>query len=107
MRDSLIEYIDYYKEGDRVVFTALFHAQRGYCCANKCRHCPYIPKHIKYSTEMNLNELENLKKQADALELNENGLPETDKMNEAIKIFEQLNVLLKDLEANDQETEQE
>lgn len=56
---------------------------------------------------MNLNELENLKKQADALELNENGLSETDKMNEAIKIFEQLNVLLKDLEVNNQETEQE
>jgi hypothetical protein len=104
---NLKEYIDYYKEGDRVVFTALFHSKRGYCCANKCRHCPYIPKHIKYSTEMNLNELENLKKQADALELNENGLSETDKMNEAIKIFEQLNVLLKDLEVNNQETEQE
>jgi hypothetical protein len=56
---------------------------------------------------MDLNELENLKKQAEALELNENGLSEAEKMNEALKIFEQLNVLLKDLEANDQETEQE
>jgi DNA replicative helicase MCM subunit Mcm2 (Cdc46/Mcm family) len=107
MRDSLIEYIDYYKEGDRVVFTALFHSKRGFCCGNLCRHCPYKPKHIKYNTEMDLNELENLKKQAEALELNENGLSEAEKMNEALKIFEQLNVLLKDLEANDQETEQE
>lgn len=56
---------------------------------------------------MDLNKLENLKKQAEALELNESGLSETDKMNEAIKIFEQLNVLLKDLEANDKEIEQE
>ena len=107
MRDSLIEYIDYYKEEDRVVFTALFHSKRGFCCGNSCRYCPYKPKHIKYSTEMDLNELENLKKQAEALELNENGLSEAEKMNEALKIFEQLNVLLKDLEANDQETEQE
>jgi DNA replicative helicase MCM subunit Mcm2 (Cdc46/Mcm family) len=104
---NLIEYIDYYKEGDRVVFTALFHSKRGFCCGNSCRHCPYKPKHIKYSTEMDLNELENLKKQAEALELNENGLSEAEKMNEALKIFEQLNVLLKDLEINDQETEQE
>jgi hypothetical protein len=107
MRDSLIEYIDYYKEGDRVVFTALFHSKRGFCCGNSCRHCPYKPKHIKYSTEMDLNELENLKKQAEALELNENGLSEAEKMNEALKLIEKLNVLLKDLEINDQETEQE
>lgn len=30
--NSLKEYIDYYKEGDRVVFTALFHSKRGFCC---------------------------------------------------------------------------
>lgn len=23
------------------VFTALAHADRGYCCGNGCRHCPY------------------------------------------------------------------
>ena len=90
-----------------MVFTALFHSKRGFCCGNSCRHCPYKPKHIKYSIEMDLNELENLKKQAEALELNENGLSEAEKMNEALKIFKQLNVLLKDLEVNDQETEQE
>lgn len=99
--------VDYYKEGDRVVFTALFHSKRGHCCGNSCRHCPYLPKHIKYSTEMDLKALEQLKKQAEVLESNENKLSETDKMNEAIKIFDQLNVLLKDLEVNDKETEQE
>ena len=99
--------VDYYKEGDRVVFTALFHSKRGHCCGNSCRHCPYLPKHIKYRTEMDLKALEQLKKQAEVLESNENKLSETDKMNEAIKIFDQLNVLLKDLEVNDKETEQE
>ena len=24
------------------VFTALAHANRGYCCGNGCRHCPYV-----------------------------------------------------------------
>jgi hypothetical protein len=103
----VIEYIDYYKEGDRAVFTALFHSKRGFCCGNLCRHCPYKPKHIKYSTKMDLVALKNLKKQAEILELNENGLSHTEKMSEALKIFEQLNVLLNDFETNNQETEQE
>lgn len=39
--------IHYYLEGDRVVFTALFHIQRGICCGTGCRHCPYNPKFRK------------------------------------------------------------
>ena len=39
--------IHYYMDGERVVFTALFHIQRGQCCGNGCRHCPYDPKHKK------------------------------------------------------------
>lgn len=23
------------------VFTAAYHLERGYCCANGCRHCPF------------------------------------------------------------------
>ena len=34
-------------DGERVVFTALFHIQRGRCCGSGCRHCPYEPKHKK------------------------------------------------------------
>nr|WP_293835540.1 DUF5522 domain-containing protein [uncultured Arsenicibacter sp.] len=36
---------DYYltKEGF-VVFTAVYHLKRGYCCKNQCRHCPYTTK---------------------------------------------------------------
>lgn len=34
--------IDYYinKEGD-FVFTEAYHLKRGYCCKNKCLHCPW------------------------------------------------------------------
>mgnify|MGYP003351914309 FL=1 len=39
--------IHYYIEGERVIFTPLFHLQRGSCCGNGCRHCPYTPKHKK------------------------------------------------------------
>jgi len=24
------------------VFTAAFHAERGYCCDSGCRHCPFV-----------------------------------------------------------------
>ena len=44
---SYKENIHYYKDGDRVVFTALFHIQRGSCCGNGCKHCPYNPKYQK------------------------------------------------------------
>ena len=33
----------YYLEGGRVVFTALYHLERGCCCGSKCRHCPFDP----------------------------------------------------------------
>ena len=38
---SLVEGEDYYTEGAAIVFTARYHLRRGYCCENRCRHCPY------------------------------------------------------------------
>lgn len=46
MTDSnsrLIEGRDYYWEGAVIVFTARYLLDRGYCCENGCRHCPYRP----------------------------------------------------------------
>jgi hypothetical protein len=37
----------YYLENGQIVFTELYHKQRGYCCGNICKHCPYTPKHKK------------------------------------------------------------
>ncbi len=31
----------YVDENGNTVFTAQFHLKRGYCCKNKCRHCPW------------------------------------------------------------------
>jgi hypothetical protein len=45
--NSLKAGIQYYIEGDKIIFTEKFHLERGYCCGNKCRHCPYIPPHKK------------------------------------------------------------
>jgi len=32
---------DYYFDGPNLVFTAVFHRKRGYCCGSGCRHCPF------------------------------------------------------------------
>lgn len=32
---------DAYWENGRLVFTEVFLRKRGYCCGNRCRHCPY------------------------------------------------------------------
>jgi hypothetical protein len=42
----------YYLESGRVVFTALFHLERGSCCGNNCRHCPYDPEWTKGTTNI-------------------------------------------------------
>ena len=46
-KKDFIQGIHYYLEGERVIFTSLFHFQRGQCCGNGCRHCPYTKPHKK------------------------------------------------------------
>jgi hypothetical protein len=31
----------YYNEEGLVVLTAVYHLEKGYCCGNGCKHCPY------------------------------------------------------------------
>jgi hypothetical protein len=49
-KEGFIENVHYYMEGERVVFTSLFHLERGSCCGNFCRECPYEPRHKKGNT---------------------------------------------------------
>lgn len=44
MRKKLVENIDFYIENGKYVFTAKFLKDRGHCCKNYCRHCPYKTK---------------------------------------------------------------
>ena len=43
---KLIEGIDYYQEGPYMVLTEWHHLKRGYCCGNRCRHCPYNHENV-------------------------------------------------------------
>ena len=38
---KLLEGVDFYFENGLMVLTAKFLLDRGYCCQNNCRHCPY------------------------------------------------------------------
>jgi uncharacterized protein DUF5522 len=42
--NEFVEGEDFYREGDFIVFTRLYHLKRGYCCGSRCRHCPYDPR---------------------------------------------------------------
>jgi hypothetical protein len=39
---NLTEDLHYYwNEDGLIVLTAQYHLEKGYCCGNGCRHCPY------------------------------------------------------------------
>ena len=46
---------DFYYENGKKVMTERYHLKRGYCCGSGCRHCPYVPKGQKGSTEIEKN----------------------------------------------------
>ena len=58
MKHEFIRDIHYYMDDTRVVFTALYHIQRGECCGNKCLHCPFEPQYEKGSTTIQKEFLE-------------------------------------------------
>lgn len=39
--ETFVEGKDFYFENGLMVLTARFLTNRGYCCHNDCRHCPY------------------------------------------------------------------
>jgi hypothetical protein len=54
-KEGFIKDVHFYMEGERVIFTSLFHIERGSCCGNGCRHCPYDPKHKKGTVRVGTN----------------------------------------------------
>jgi hypothetical protein len=39
---QLIEGVHFYYDNNGLtVFTHLYHLEKGYCCGNGCRHCPF------------------------------------------------------------------
>ncbi|MET0393051.1 MAG: DUF5522 domain-containing protein [Chitinophagaceae bacterium] len=47
MAQEMIEGIHYYVNEDGwVVLTATYLLERGYCCGNGCKHCPYAYENV-------------------------------------------------------------
>ena len=52
MKQEFIKDVHYYLDGDKVVFTEAYFLQRGTCCGNKCRHCPFTKPAVKGNKEL-------------------------------------------------------
>lgn len=47
MKSPLVEGEDFYfNEQGYMVLTEKFHLERGHCCGNGCKHCPYDYKNV-------------------------------------------------------------
>ncbi len=44
----------YYNEYGYVVFTEKYHLQKGNCCGNGCKHCPYEFKNVPAEKRLEL-----------------------------------------------------
>lgn len=42
----------YYDENGKTIFTEHYLTKRGSCCGSGCKHCPYVQKHEKDSTNL-------------------------------------------------------
>lgn len=48
MKKQLFEGVDfYYNEEGFIVLTEKYHLEKGVCCGNGCRHCPYDYVHVE------------------------------------------------------------
>ena len=53
---ELIERIHYYiSEEGYIVFTEQYHLEKGFCCGNGCRHCPYRYENVPEPRRTELN----------------------------------------------------
>jgi hypothetical protein len=55
MKNELVEGTDYYiNESGFIVLTEKYHLERGYCCGNGCRHCPFDYVNVPEPTRSSL-----------------------------------------------------
>jgi len=47
---GFVKGLDFYVEDGKYVFTEYYLKNRGYCCQNGCRHCPYGFKNENHVT---------------------------------------------------------
>jgi hypothetical protein len=68
VKKNLTEGIDfYYNEQGYIVLTEAYHLERGNCCGNGCRHCPYeyinVPDPLRSTLLLNRKHVSGKEKQ--------------------------------------------
>lgn len=58
---------DWYMEFGYVVFTEKYLKNRGYCCNNECRHCPYKKNNMIIYENISISELISIKQELNDL----------------------------------------
>lgn len=63
MSNNLVEGEDYYfNEDGYIVLTEKYHLQKGFCCGNGCKHCPYSYETVPEPKRSELLSLKNHEK---------------------------------------------
>lgn len=63
MNSNLVEGEDYYFNADGyIVLTEKYHLNKGYCCGNGCKHCPYHYEAVPEPKRSNLLSLKDHEK---------------------------------------------
>ncbi len=57
MNKQLVEGLDfYYNEQGYIVLTEKYHLEKGFCCGNGCKHCPYQYENVPEPRRSELSE---------------------------------------------------
>ena len=63
MNNNLVEGEDYYfNEDGYIVLTEKYHLNKGFCCGNGCKHCPYNYEAVSEPKRSNLLSLKDHEK---------------------------------------------
>jgi hypothetical protein len=63
MNNNLVDGEDYYfNEDGYIVLTEKYHLNKGFCCGNGCKHCPYNYEAVPEPKRSNLLSLKNNEK---------------------------------------------
>lgn len=63
MNNNLVEGEDYYfNEDGYIVLTEKYHLNKGFCCGNGCKHCPYNYEAVPEPKRSNLLSLKDHEK---------------------------------------------
>jgi hypothetical protein len=55
MKQSIVEGVDfYYDKTGLMVLTEKYHLDKGFCCGNGCRHCPYDYENVPEAKRIEL-----------------------------------------------------